>query len=153
VFEICLSLFCYADVALSGGFPIKYARTYIERPPWSGSSQKQLGTHGKREVGRHRLFLLLVLPPPGQPRTMVGKPLAQQLRVEHRKAEGGQPEEENSHCRKKASPTCREHPFSVLACPMVIFRRKRSLVSTTGRKQITHSIDKCDWSRRPMLRK
>jgi hypothetical protein len=92
-------------------------------------------------------------PPPGQPRTMVGKPLAQQLRVEHRKAEGGQPEEENSHCRKKASPTCREHPFSVLACPMVIFRRKRSLVSTTGRKQITHSIDKCDWSRRPMLRK
>lgn len=36
---------------------------------------------------------------------------------------------------QKRPPTCREHPFSVFACPIVIFRRNRSFVSSTEKEE------------------
>ena len=43
---------------------------------------------------------------------------------------------------KMAPPTCREYPFSVLPCPMVIFLRNRSFVSNTEREQAGYLINK-----------
>lgn len=43
---------------------------------------------------------------------------------------------------KMAPLTCREYPFSVLPCPIVIFLRNRSLVSNTEREQVGYSINK-----------
>lgn len=41
-----------------------------------------------------------------------------------------------------APPTCREYPFSVLPCPIVIFLRNRSFVSNTERERASYLINK-----------
>lgn len=43
---------------------------------------------------------------------------------------------------KMAPPTCREYPFSVLPCPIVIFLRNRSFVSNTEREEANYLINK-----------
>lgn len=47
---------------------------------------------------------------------------------------------------KMMPPTCREYPFSVPPCPIVIFLRNRSFVSNTEREQVTYLINNYRWA-------
>lgn len=80
----------------------------------------------------------------GNPPESVGEPPALLLGQQKQKADWKPRWGRADTSGKMAPPTCREFPFSVLPCPIVIFLRNRSLVSNTEREQVglCYSINK-----------